>query len=126
MCVFVMDICYCGYAWEEMSYINIYVRVKPWGAGSLATKLPHTEICGVAEIDPLRHIPKVKVNGHWLSWIYNDCRAETITKEEFETDLEFGLWPKLKVKYCPKFLWWLRTRYCYLQEKWDRLFWWLA
>jgi len=100
-----------------------YVRVMPWGVGSLMTELPHTEVCGVAKIESFRRIPKLKVNGHWLSCEHNECRFKHITKEEFETDLEFDLWPKLKVKYCPRWIWWLRIRYHNLRQKLERFFW---
>ena len=111
-----------------------YVRVKPWGVGSICTELPHTEVCGVAKIDPFRRVPKIRVNRpwlvprirvcqHWLSWEHNECKFEGITKEEFETDLEFGLWPELKVKYCPRLIWWLRVRYHNLRQKWIRYYW---
>ncbi len=97
-----------------------YVRVAPWGVGSLMTQLSHTDICGVAALEPLRRIPKVKVNRRWLSWEHNECSFEEITKEEFETDLAFDLWPKLRVKYCPQWIWWLRIRYHNLRQKWVR------
>ena len=105
-----------------MNVVNVfqYVRVRPWGVGSLCTELPHTEVCGVAEIEPYRRIPKIKVNRRWLSWEHNECRFEPITKEEFETDLSFSLWPQLRVKYCPKWIWWLRIRYDNLRQKWVR------
>jgi hypothetical protein len=97
-----------------------YVRVTPWGVGSLTTKLPHTEVCGVAELEPFRRVPKLKVNRRWLSWEHNECRFSAITQEEFETDLAFDLWPKLKVKYCPRWVWWLTIRYHNLRGKWVR------
>ena len=87
-----------------------YARVYPWGVGSLMTKLPHTEICGVAEIDWLRNIPKVKVGSSWLSLYGNECKFQEISKAEFDTDLAFELWPRLRVKYCPRLLWWFMDK----------------
>jgi len=103
--------------------ISKHVRVTPWGVGSLMTKLSHTEVCGVAELEPFRRIPKVKVNRRWLSWEHNECRFENITKAEFETDLSFSLWPQLKVKYCPRWLWGLKIQYHNLRQKWIRFYW---
>jgi hypothetical protein len=86
-----------------------YMRVRPWGSGALLTGLPHTETYGVAAMDWGRSIIKIKVGRHWLCWERNECRFVEITKAEFETDIEFGLWPQLKVKYCPKW-WWMANK----------------
>ena len=82
----------------------VYVRVYPWAAGALVTKLPHTEICGVAILDFDKHIPKIKANGRWINWEDNECKFWKISKAEFETDLAFELWPQLQVKYRPSWL----------------------
>ena len=84
------------------------MRVRPWGVGSLRTKLPHTEVCGVVKFNPDRKEAKVKINNCWLEWVQYECKFHGITKAEFDTDLAFGLWPELPIKYCPQWWWWIK------------------
>lgn len=85
-----------------------YMRVRPWGVGSLRSKLSHTEICGVVKYNPARQEAKVKINNCWLEWVHNEVKFHGITKAEFDTDLAFELWPELPIKYCPRWWWWLK------------------
>ncbi len=85
-----------------------YMRVRPWGVGSLRAKLPHTKVCGVVKFNPYREEAKVKINNCWLEWVHNECKFHGITKAEFDTDLAFELWPELPIKYCPQ--WWWRIK----------------
>lgn len=78
--------------------------------------VPTTDISGKVTND----VYWTKVGSQWISSDQREdifLRAEPITKTEFETDLAFGLWPKLKTTNRPFRAWSRLNRY--LLKKWS-------